>query len=348
VDRLTALVTGAGSPGIKGTLYSLKNNPDGRDIRIIGVDMDEGAIGKYLCDRFYRVPEAKNDEFIPRLVDICEKEHVDVVLPQVTNELLPLSTYRKEFENAGTTVAVSGPDAIAMANDKYELLCFAKNIKGLVPYFHKVTTWSELDRCAGRLGFPFVVKPPVSNGMRGFRVVHEKPGLKEDFFYKKPDSTGITYEELYRILGEDFPGLLLMEYLPGKEYSVDILSRAGECLAIVPRSRDRIRSGITFQGSIEKRDDIIEHSDRLTRGLGLTFAHGLQFKEDRDGHARLIESNPRIQGTMVMSTLAGANIIYGSMKLALGEEVPRFNIGWGMPFLRYWGGIGVSGKVVQI
>jgi carbamoyl-phosphate synthase large subunit len=44
---------------------------------------------------------------------------------------------------------------------------------------------------------------------------------------------------------------------------------------------------------------------------------------------------------MVLSTLAGANIIYGAVKYALGEEVPRFRIRWGTRLLRYWGGIGV-------
>jgi len=42
-----------------------------------------------------------------------------------------------------------------------------------------------------------------------------------------------------------------------------------------------------------------------------------------------------------MSTLAGANLIYGAVKYALGEEIPKLEINWGTKFLRYWGGIGI-------
>jgi carbamoyl-phosphate synthase large subunit len=139
-----------------------------------------------------------------------------------------------------------------------------------------------------------------------------------------------------------------MEFLPGKEYSVDVLSSKQSVYAVVPRSRDLIRTGITFNGTVQKRDDIIEYSKKIVAETGLEFACGLQFKDDCEGVPKIIESNPRIQGTMVLSTLAGANIIYGAAKLALKENVPQFSIRWGTKLFRYWGGIGKNGKVSEI
>ena len=67
-----------------------------------------------------------------------------------------------------------------------------------------------------------------------------------------------------------------------------------------------------------------------------------------NGKLRLLECNPRIQGTMVIATFAGANIIYSTLKLLLGELIPRFNIKWNTKILRYWGGISVvNGKMVE-
>lgn len=43
-----------------------------------------------------------------------------------------------------------------------------------------------------------------------------------------------------------------------------------------------------------------------------------------------------------MSTLAGGNIIYNSVKAVLGENIPEFNINWNTKLLRYWGAIGVT------
>ncbi len=348
MDTIKVLITGAGAPGIRGTLYSLKNNWDMRDVVTIGVDMKNEVVGRYLCDKFYQVPPAESNQFIPALLEICEKEKVDVILPQVTAELLPLAEHKKEFEKSGTKVAVSNYTAIELANNKYKLLKTVRKLNVPYPKFYLVKTWSELEKCAKKLDTPFVVKPPIASGMRGFRIIYESIDRTEFFFKEKPNNSKITMEELYSILGETFPELLVMEYLPGREYSVDILSSKKEVYVVVPRRRDLIRTGITFVGTVEKRDDIIEYSTKITRALGLEFAHGLQFKEDFKGVPKILESNPRIQGTMVLSTIAGANVIYGAVKLALGEEIPEFSVKWGTKLLRFWGGIGIGDRVIEI
>jgi len=349
MDTVKVLITGAGAPGIRGTLYSLKTNWDNRKITTIGVDMKADVVGKYLCDKFYQIPPASSEEFIPTLLDICEREEIDVILPQVTAELYPLAKHKEDFEKIGTKVAVSKYEAISLANNKKELMKIARKLGVPYPEFYGVRTWDELENVAEKLGFPFVVKPPVASGMRGFRIVYKDINRKEAFFKEKPDSSKVTMEELYNILGEEFPELLAMEYLRGREYSVDILSSVDNVHVVVPRRRDTIRTGITFAGTVEKREDIIKFSEKLTLEIGLEYATGLQFKEDKDGIPKIIESNPRIQGTMVLSTIAGANITYGAVKLALGEEIPEFSVKWGAKLLRFWGGVGLlDGQVIKI
>ena len=51
---------------------------------------------------------------------------------------------------------------------------------------------------------------------------------------------------------------------------------------------------------------------------------------------------------MVLATIANANIIYASVKKALGEEIPEFDVKWGAKFLRYWGGVGISDEIIII
>jgi len=344
------LITGAGAPGIRGTLYSLKNNWDRRGITTIGVDMRGDVVGRYLCDKFYRVPPANSEDFIPTLLDICEREGIDVILPQVTDELSQLARYKKDFERIGTKVAISEHEAVNLANNKKELMKIARKVGVPCPESYEVRRWDELERAVEKLGFPFVVKPPIASGMRGFRIVYKDDvERKERFFREKPNNSRITMEGLYHILGEEFPELLIMKYLPGREYSVDVLSSSDKVYVVVPRRRDEIRTGITFVGTVERRKDIIEFSKVLTLKIGLEYAHGFQFKEDEIGVPNIIESNPRIQGTMVLSTLAGANVIYGAVKLALGEDLPEFRVKWGTRLLRFWGGVGlVDNQVVEI
>lgn len=350
MDNVTVLVTGAGAPGIAGTLYSLRNNFDGRKIKIIGTDILDITVGGYLCDKTYKVSTPSREllynkypQFILDIIGICEKEKVDVILPQVTAELEDLSVWIPALEEIGTTVAVSPTHTISETNNKHRLLCTCKQIGIPVPEFHLVHTWEQFETALDALCYPekkIVIKPPISSGSRGFRIIDENLDRVEAFYRKKPTGIHIRKNEL-DFLGEVFPPLLVMEYLPNMEYTVDVLARGENQPTVVPRRRDNIRTGITFRGTVEKDADIIEYSERLTEEVGLDYAFGFQFKRDSEGIAKIIECNPRIQGTMVLSTLAGANIVYGAVKKALEEDIPEFKIKWGTELLRYWGGIGV-------
>jgi carbamoyl-phosphate synthase large subunit len=351
MDSINVLVTGAGAPGIKGTIYSLHKNFDHRKVRTIGTDVNEDVVGRCLCDKFHELPRPSEDSFAPSLLSICRREKVNVILPQVTAELYKLAEFKDVFEENGTRVAVSSKKAIELSNNKSELMraIESSNIGSLAPKFFVAKNIDSLRTYAEKLGFPekpFVVKPPVSSGMRGLRIVDNSLDLKEAFYTKKPDDVYVRLEELERALGDRFPELLVMEYLPGKEYTVDVL--ATDEPVIVPRTRDLIRTGITFNATVEENSEIIEWSRKLAKLLKLEYACGFQMRLDENGSPKLIECNPRIQGTMVLSTLAGANIVYGAVKLALGEDVPNFKIRWNTRLLRYWGGVATfEGKITD-
>ena len=82
---LTLLVTGAGAPGIRGTLYALRHNPDGHPVRIIGVDTQARVAGAMQADKFYTVPAPETPEYVGTLLEICRRENVSAVLPQTTS-----------------------------------------------------------------------------------------------------------------------------------------------------------------------------------------------------------------------------------------------------------------------
>lgn len=279
MDALTVLVTGAGAPGIKGTLYSLRENFDQRTIRTIGTDIKPEVIGTYLCDRYYRISRPSQADYLDQLLSICEDEEVDVVLPQNTLELSVLAENRSSFSSIGTSIAVSDASAISIANDKFKLMKLAERIGIPAPKCSLVDTFDSLKRSAEALGWPeklVVVKPPLSNGSRGVRIIDESLDLKKLFYSDKPTSLFLKMNNLYDILGSSFPPLLVMEYLPNAEYTVDILK--ARKYTIAPRRRDIIQSGITFQSTLEYHEELIDYSQRLSEAAGLEFAFGFQFK----------------------------------------------------------------------
>ena len=356
MDKICVLVTGGGSPGIAGTIHALKKNEESKEIKVVAVDAREDVVGKYLADKFYQIKPAKDENFLDSIVEVCKKENVNVILPQVTRELDILSSKKEELEKLNIHVAVMKKSAMEVANNKYFLMKKYVSLGLKQGNFRILKSKEELLDFAKDIDYPnnpFVVKPPLSNGMRGLRIVTSENISIEKFLNSKPSGVETSLEEISALFDEE-PSLELigMEYFPGIEYTVDVYrSPISKKTIVIPRTRDIIRTGITFEGELTKNDEIIGISEKLANELDMSYCFGFQYKIGNDNLPHLLECNPRIQGTMIMSVLGGANMIYWSVKEALGMKVDleKIEIKWGMKFKRYWGGIGIhNGKIAKI
>ncbi|MBV8552858.1 MAG: ATP-grasp domain-containing protein [Acidobacteriaceae bacterium] len=347
-DRLALLITGVGAPGTRGTIYALRQNCERRPVRIIGVDVKPEIAGRYLVESFYTVPNPECPAYIDELASICAREGVEIILPQTSREVNVLSKYKHILAQKGVGTMVSDWPAIEIANNKWRLMQNFEKLGLPIPAYFLARSERELTDAAVALGYPgqpVVVKPPLSNGMRGVRILKEEAWSVERFLTEKPSGFEICLNDLLKILrrGEAWPELLVTEYLPGPEYSVDAFVGTDTQVAI-PRLRRSIRSGITFESELDFREDLRAYTIRAARHIGLRYAIGFQFKVDRVGVPKLLECNPRIQGTMVASVFSGANVIWLAVRELRGD-CPRdapIHVKQGL-FLRFWGGIGISG-----
>jgi carbamoyl-phosphate synthase large subunit len=348
VDSIKILITGAGSPGIAGTIKSLKDNYDKRQLYLIGADIKSEVVGKYLCDDFIQIKAANSPEYLDCIYNACKSLSIDILLPQNTLELLILSQHKVLFDKIGVKIIVSDYDSIYVANDKYNLMKCFEELGLPVGKSTLVSNKREMIEAATALGWPLkkvVVKPPISNGQRGVRVIDEDFNPKDSFYNDKPSDLITSMNGLLAIIGDNFPVLIVTEYLSGMEYSVDILNhKTLNEPVVIPRTRDYIRSGISFVGMVDENREIIEISKKVVKELNLEYCFGFQFKLDENNIPKILECNPRVQGTMVLSTIADANIIYSAVKLAVGESLPDFDIKWGSRIMRYWGAVGINGK----
>lgn len=346
-SEITIMITGAGAPGTRGTLYSLRANGTGIRPRVVGVDLRSDSAGRYLCDAFYTVPAPESPDYIARLLDVAKQADATVLLPQTTREIAVIAPVREAIEAHGIRAVIASPEAIRRSNDKSEVL---KTFERLgLPFADYRVARSENELCAYAhdLGYPEIsvaVKPPVSNGMRGFRVLTETPWTAARFFAEKPSGADISLAALVRILrtAETWPAMLVMEYLPGPEYSVDAFVGSQHQVAI-PRLREQIRSGISFVTQCEMRTDLCQYTLAAAHDLALRYAFGFQYKLDRAGVPKVLECNPRVQGTMVASTFSGANVIWMAVSEALGRPPLSTELSDIHPtrFYRFWGGLGV-------
>lgn len=344
MDKICVLITGAGAPGAPGIIKSIRLNGE-REIEIIGVDIDDvNSSGMLMVDHFYKVPSPENKQlFIESIIEIAVRHGVKVIIPLVTKELFIFSENIDQFLAKGIQVLVSDFETLLVANDKGRLMSFCAINNIPVPEFYSVTTFAEFEKAAEKLGYPektICFKPPVSNGLRGFRII-TKPGKidKLDILLnQKPNDVYISYSEFEDIIKHAgyFPELLVMEFIEGVEFSVDALADNGKCVEAIPRSRDKIKMGISFAGTLVQDMQIIQYCKQIISELKLHGNIGLQFIKDKDNVPKLIESNPRVQGTIVFNTAGGFNMVYNAIKVALKEPVANQEIKWGMKMIRYW------------
>ena len=211
-----------------------------------------------------------------------------------------------------------------------------------MPEFRVVETIEQFKTAVEELGYPLKTicfKPSVSNGSRGFRIITEQMNELDLLFNHKPTSIFISLNEALRILSSGiFPELLISEYLPGEEYSVDCLAKHGESILIVPRVRKKMINGISVEGEFIKDENIISYCRQIIKELQLHGNIGIQVKKSYPGGFLILEINPRVQGTISAAYGAGVNLPVLAIKQELGLPISpeELIVKWGTKFSRYW------------
>lgn len=345
MQSLTVLITGVGAPEIVGTIHSLRHNFDHRQMNIIGADTHAGAVGQHMCDGFFTIPETKSqDAYLMALKELCLAQRVDVILPQTPAEVLLLSSHSPLFSALGSRVAISDARAVKLASCKSDFLHLGEHCGIPTPQYFLVENGAGLRERATELGWPrrpVVVKPTMSNSLFGVRVVDEVKAYRNRFYGDQPAMNYTTLGDLCGLLADVFPPLMVMEYLPGDEYHVDVL-RTVEGVWAVPRVRRAGGPGLSGDIETINHEALIRHSKRLADAAGLLYCFGFKFKENEQGVPKLLGCSPNVDGTMVLATIADANLIYAAVKAACGEETPDFRPRWQTRLLHYWGGVGVT------
>jgi len=332
-------MTGAGAPGAAGIIQCLNQHPS---IIIVAADANPVAVGRYLLKDFTVIPKANDPSFIDSLLALCREKNIHAVLPLVTKELIPLSKHSKEFELAGAKLIASSAESLEIANDKGKLYQFLQWRGMDIPGFRIVETVQQFEAAAKELGYPsktICFKPTVSNGSRGFRIISTSIDEHHLLFNEKPMAALISYNDAVRILSlKAFPELLVSEYLPGEEFSVDCLARNGETILVLPRSRNKIINGISVEGEFVREESIINYCTQIIQELKLHGNIGMQLKKSALEKFLLLEINPRVQGTISAGLGAGINMPLLAIKQELGLPIHdgEYQVKWGTKFSRYW------------
>jgi FMN phosphatase YigB (HAD superfamily) len=227
--------------------------------------------------------------FIQSVNDLVEAEQIDLIFP--ANDSVQLELAR----NAGQLKC----DLISSSYETCEI-CRSK-----------AKTYRTLE---GVVRVPRVFQPDA---------------VEEDPVFLKPDrgqgSEGVhlanNRAELDFYLAQN-PDLLILENLPGKEYTVDCFTdRHGVLRGAFPRLRARIKRGISVTTYPARDPAFLAFAKRINRKLDLRGVWFFQVKEDRHGKLTLMEVASRVAGSMGLTRNLGVNLPLLSIYDRLGLNV---------------------------
>jgi carbamoyl-phosphate synthase large subunit len=313
MSDLRVLITGAGTATCQSVVKGLRAQHE-FDVEVITADMQEDNAGRWFGDRFIRIPAARDEAFVPALLDACRRCRVNLLIPIVDYEFEPLAHARRHFEELGCRLALSAVEVVRRCSDKWQFFQFCRAEGFPVPQ-----TWLPEQLPASELRFPVYVKPRLLG--RGSLDTY------------RADSR----EQLACFL-QRLKVPLVQEALAGREFTIDVLCDfAGRALNGVVRERVETKAGVSSKGRTVRDAQLLDLAVAVVERLPVHGPANVQcFRRDND--VWLLEVNPRYSGALALSIAAGFNSPLWLLKLVRGETVRREigNYREGVSMLRYW------------
>jgi len=324
--RLSVLITSIGGAMVPAALQELRKSPL-FDYRIVGVNAGPSAVAGRLVDAFHVVPKGGSPEYSEALLDIVEKERVDVVLPWSDEEAFAVSKIIDELGKLGAKAVVSSPECLSLIADKlatYETL-EANGIE--VPEYSIASDRDTLRAAIEKYRFPertVVVKPAAGRGGRGLFALCGNDGppnwLGTGQRENRVQDAKLTDAELDKMIDGR---TLVMPQLQVPAFDVDVLASKGKAIGVCVRERTN-PTGIPYEGNrIHADTSVADYCRRVAEAIGLDSLHDIDLMTTADGEVRVLEVNPRPSGSLVASTAAGLRLMEAAIALAAGETPPE-------------------------
>lgn len=280
-----------------------------KDLKIYGADMSGIAPALVYCDYARLVVPMKDALYIDNLLEICTKDHIDLLIPTIDTDLLALSENKERFDAIGTRVMISASDKIRICRDKNLTSQFFMGCGLHAPM--PVNDWKKY-----KGDYPAFIKPKDgSSSINAFKV--EK---KEEL-------------EVYARQVKDY---IVQPFITGHEYTIDIFCDwDGNPISIIPRRRLQVRAGEVLKTQICMDLTIIDEARKLCKVFKPCGPMTVQLIRDDAGIDWFIEINPRYGGGAPLSMKAGARSAETILKLLDGDAIEEQEIADGAVYSRF-------------
>lgn len=279
------------------------------NLKLYGADMEGTAPALTYCDYTRKVCAMRDSKYISQLVEICQKDKIDLVLPTIDTDLLILSENVDKFERIGTKVLISKADKILICRDKNNTGVFFESCGLKAP-----RTYNDYKEYKGE--YPCFIKP--------------KDGSSSINAYKVENENELV---MYARQIEDY---IIQPFIEGREFTIDIFSDfEGNPIYITPRERLQVRAGEVLKTKICMDKKMIEEAKVLCDKFKPCGPMTVQLIRDEKEIDWFIEINPRFGGGAPLSMKAGAESAEAILKILDGESAEVHEIADGAVYSRF-------------
>ncbi len=235
--------------------------------------------GKFVYEDYIpNIPFANSPDFIPAIVKIVKERHIEAIYPAMD---LVITILKEHEEELGCKVVASPAETTR--------ICLSKELtyQKLHSFIHTPYIYAANDIPTDE--FPVFAKPKIGYGAKGTKKLNNQEEVN-NFIKGKND-------------------LLIVQYLPGEEFTVDCFTdKDGQLLYSAARKRNRVKDGISvntfFADEQEEFSKIAETINKIITFRGAWF---YQVKRDKEGKLCLLEIASRLGGSSLLSRAVGVN-----------------------------------------
>lgn len=327
MEDFNVLITGC-SAFTKEIIDCLKNNDEGVNVKVVGVNSNSYELLRVNVDYPFVVSPFTSPNYIEELLALCASYNVKVVLPYLTKELPILALQREKFKDIGVKLSVMEPDVLEVANNKITLYKFFPQH---MPKQVIVKKGDDIKDLAHRLGYPnrICCKLSIGSGSQGFAIIDDEKANDIHIFGRTGNKRYITLDHLCMLVEKTDTDVILQEYKNGYDYSVCMLCDNGEVTTMIGYIGYSMENGAVMKGETVKNNKAYDISKEVAKELKLDGNICLDFIVNRE-EATLLEINPRLNATVGLCNAGGVNLPLLRCKQLLEESInvpaPKYGV----------------------
>ena len=275
-----------------------------------------------VADEAVVVPQIYDSEYIPFLLDYCQKKDIQAIISLFDIDLPVLARHKEAFQLIGTEVLVSDFEFVDICNDKWKTYVYLKENGVPVPKTYLDLDCAKKDLTDEKLQYPVMVKPRW--GMGSIAVYQADNEEEMLVLYNKTKNeikkSYLKYESAQNI--EE--SVLIQQKITGQEYGMDVINDLkGNYVDTIVKKKVAMRSGETDCAITVDNLNIRSLGEQIARMSNHIANLDVDVMQSEEGTNYVIEMNARFGGGYPFSHLAGVNLPQAIINWLLDKPVEK-------------------------